>query len=305
MFQNHNHNSRKNRGPGPAARQVSAAVVLLALILAAASVLAAEPEIKILPHPVDRGTAARVVVEGLTPADGLEGTFEGRPVFFFNIGKKLIGLFGADVTLSPGRYPLKLTWSGGEAQVEVPVRDRSYGVRSITVPESQVQLSKSDRDRAARERRDVLAALAVKSPQRLWQGPWTDPVGGAVTSAFGRQTRINGVLNPKPHGGTDLEAAEGAPVKAPADGVVILTGDHFFAGRSVYIDHGQGVVSMYFHLSQIKVETGGRIKRGDLLGLSGATGRVDGAHLHYGIYICQARIDPVAFHRLTALLPRQ
>ena len=279
--------------------------VMLFLAVFPAAGQAGEPEFKVLPSPLDRGAAARVIVEGLTPADGLNGTFEGRPVFFFVIGKKLIGLFGADVMLSPGRYPLKLAWRGGRTEIEVAVRDRAYGIRSINVPESQARLSKADQDRAARERKEVLAALAVKSPDRLWQGAWTDPVGGAVSSAFGRQTRINGVLNPRPHSGTDFDASEGTPVKAPADGVVILTGDHFFAGRSVYIDHGQGVISMYFHLSKIEVQKGDQIRRGNLLGLSGATGRVDGAHLHYGIYICQARIDPVPFHRLTALLPRQ
>jgi len=125
-----------------------------------------------------------------------------------------------------------------------------------------------------------------------------------VTSSFGRQTKINGVLNPRPHAGADFDVPAGTPVKAPAEGVVLLADFHFFAGGSVYIDHGQGLISMYFHLSELKVKAGDQVGRGDLLALSGATGRVTGAHLHYGIYLCQARIDPVAFHRLTSLLPR-
>ena len=264
----------------------------------------ADPVVKILPSPLDRGTAARVMVEGLDQAANLRGEFDHRPVLFFAAGGHQIGLLGADVLLSPGRYPLRLTWEGGQTTMEVTVRDRAYGVRSIKVPPNQGDLSPADQERAARERREVEAALATQSPVRLWSGPWTPPVGGRVSSAFGRQTRINGVLNPRPHLGADLEAPAGTEVKAPADGLVILTGFHFFAGGSVYIDHGQGLISMYFHLSQIKVKAGDRVSRGDLLALSGATGRVAGPHLHYGIYLHQARLDPIPFQRLTALLPK-
>ena len=274
------------------------------LLLLSPTPAGAEPTAKVLPDPMDRGTAARVMVSGVGEGAGLTGSFDGRPVFFFAAGGQQIGLFGADVLLSPGRYPLDLTWKGGRLRLEVTVRDRAYGVRSITVPQKQIDLSKADQDRAAREREAVLAALAIKSPYRLWRGAWTDPVPGQVSSAFGRQTRINGVLNPRPHLGTDFSASTGTPVKAPADGVVVLTGDHFFAGQSVYLDHGLGLISMYFHLSEIRVKAGDQIKGGQVLALSGASGRVSGAHLHYGIYLNQARIDPVAFHRLTSLLPK-
>ena len=94
----------------------------------------------------------------------------------------------------------------------------------------------------------------------------------------------------------------GTPVKAPAAGRVILTGNHFFAGNSVYIDHGQGLISMYFHLSAINVADGEMVERGRIIGLVGKTGRVTGAHLHYGVYINGARIDPVVFRHMVANL---
>ncbi|MDR2946200.1 MAG: M23 family metallopeptidase [Candidatus Adiutrix sp.] len=269
----------------------------------AAEPVGAEPEIKILPMPVDRGTAARVLVEGLDENSGLTGMFDGRPVFFFPAGNRLIGLLAADVMLSPGHYPLTLKWNNGAREVDVTVRDRAYGVRSIKVPDRQVNLSKSDQDRAVREQKLVIAALETKSPRRLWREPWVDPVGGQVNSSFGRQTKMNGVLNPRPHAGADYSVPTGTEVRAPADGVVLLADEHFFAGNSVYVDHGQGLISMYFHLSAFKVKAGDPVKRGDALALSGATGRVTGAHLHYGVYLSRARIDPVAFHRLTSLLP--
>ncbi len=290
----------------PGWRDIWALMPVLALwaLLGGATTALAEPTAKALPTPMDRGTVARVVIEGLEGPAAPEGVFDKRPVFFFAAGGKWYGLFGADILISPGRYPLALTWPGGGQTIEIRVRDRSYGVRSITVPENQVKLSRADQARAERERKEVAAALATKSPERLWRGPWIDPSGGAVSSGFGRQTRINGVLSARPHLGADFDVPTGTPVKAPADGTVILTGDHFFAGRSVYVDHGQGLISMYFHLSKIEVKAGDRIKQGQMLARSGASGRVDGAHLHYGIYLNQARIDPVAFQRLTTVLPK-
>lgn len=284
-------------------RLIFVCLIIGLLLQQSPSARASEPAFKVLPMPVDRGTAARVLVEGLDEAAGLSGTFDGRPVFFFPAGGRLVGLLAADVMLSPGHYPLALTWKGGRRTVDVSVRDRSYGMRSIKVKDSMVNLSKTDLDRAAREKKAVEAVLKTQSPNRLWRGAWVDPVGGKVTSSFGRQTKINGVLNPRPHAGADFDVPAGTRVKAPADGVVMLADFHFFAGGSVYVDHGQGLISMYFHLSEIKVKAGDRVRRGDLLALSGATGRVTGAHLHYGIYLNQARIDPVAFHRLTALMP--
>ena len=259
---------------------------------------------QVQPNPVGRGTASRIIVEGLEPnqAETISGTFDGRPIFFFPSEDKYIGIFGVDVMLSPGTYPLEIKWPGGQDKIDVAVRDRTYGVRSIKVPDKQVNLSPTDRARADKERKLVLTALNTKSPNKLWQEPWQNPVKGQVNSSFGRQTRVNGILSPRPHAGADFRVGTGTNIKAPAPGLVVLAGSHFFAGKSVYIDHGQGLISMYFHLSDLKVKTGDMVNQGDLLGLSGATGRVTGPHLHYGVYIGGARVDPVDFHRFTTLL---
>lgn len=279
--------------------------ILAVFLMLVTAVARAEPSFRILPSPVDRGTASRVVVEGLGPETQLTASFDGRPVMFFPVGGQLIAFLGADVMLSPGRYPLALTWPGGDQTVEITVRDHAYGVRSIKVPKNQVDLSKADQNRAAREGKAVDAALAAISPKRLWRGAWIEPVSAKVNSSFGRQTRINGILNPRPHAGADYDVPEGTEVRAPAGGVVLLADFHFFAGGSVYIDHGLGLISMYFHLSELKAKAGDQIKQGQVLGFSGATGRVTGAHLHYGVYLSRARIDPVTFTRLTAALPRE
>ncbi|MDR3134471.1 MAG: peptidoglycan DD-metalloendopeptidase family protein [Deltaproteobacteria bacterium] len=263
------------------------------------------PEVVVLPDPLDRGAPGRVIVSGLGLDTPIEASFDGKPVYFFAHKGDLVGLFGADIMIKAGQHPLVVTWGQGPGQrktVQVSVKDKSYGVRDIKVPQSQVDLSKEDLERAQAEREATTKALATQSPEKLWSGAFIEPVNGRINSSFGRQTRLNGVLNARPHAGADYLVPEGTPVKAPADGLVILAGNHFFAGNSVYIDHGLGLISMYFHLSRIDAVEGQEIRKGDVLGLVGKTGRVTGAHLHYGIYINGARIDPPVFRQMTATI---
>jgi murein DD-endopeptidase MepM/ murein hydrolase activator NlpD len=259
----------------------------------------------IIPSPVDRGGPGRVILSDLDLIHEPAGVFDGKPIFFFATRKGLTGLFGADIMLEPGLYPLIVNYIDGRGQPfqlsqTLRVQDKDYGTRNISVPQSQVDLSAADLDRAAKEKALTDAALATVSPIKLWRGPFLEPVKAAINSSFGRQTRMNGILNPRPHAGADYRAPAGAPVQAPAAGRVILAGDHFFAGNSIYIDHGQGLISMYFHLSKILVSEGQVLEKGEgPIGLVGQTGRVTGAHLHYGVYLNGARIDPPAFRKMT------
>ncbi|MDR1872257.1 MAG: peptidoglycan DD-metalloendopeptidase family protein [Deltaproteobacteria bacterium] len=265
--------------------------------------------VRVVPSPLDRGTAG--LVELAKGGADCAGEFTGRLIFFFedqkenrapgrDPGTRWVGLFGADITLKPGTYPLTVTCPGFKAQtLKVTVRDKSYGVRNIKVPAKQVDLSPEDQARAAQEKVLTDKALATVSPVRLWSGAFLEPVNGSVNSSFGRQTRLNGILNPRPHAGADFLTPIGTPVKAPAKGQVILEGDHFFSGKAIYIDHGQGLISMYFHLSEILVSSGAMVDKGQVIGKTGQTGRVTGPHLHYGVYLNGARIDPIPFRKLT------
>jgi hypothetical protein len=259
-------------------------------------------EVVVLPQPLDRGAPARVILRGLPEGTAASGEFDGKPIMFFELGGALVGLFGADIMIAPGTHPLKVAWALGDRtgsqSLNVVVKDKTYGVRDIKVPSSQVDLSEEDLARTRIESELTRKALATRSPERLWSGEFLEPVNGTINSSFGRQTRLNGVLNARPHAGADYLVGEGTPVKAPAAGRVILTGSHFFAGGSIYIDHGQGLISMYFHLSAVDVADGEMVERGQLIGKVGRTGRVTGAHLHYGIYINGARIDPPSFRRM-------
>lgn len=206
-------------------------------------------------------------------------------------------LLGTDVKHhAPGRKTLRVRAEKyGIARTQdavIRVGNRQAPVQRLTVSKGMVTLSRAALARHQREKKAVHTVLHRVSPEKLWTCPFQRPADGGVSSAYG----LKRVLNNKPrspHRGLDIRSGDQAPVVAANAGVVALTGNHFFAGQSVYIDHGQGVISMYFHLSSIAVRRGQRLAKGDLLGRTGSTGRSTGPHLHFGISLHGALVDPV------------
>ncbi|MCP4545040.1 MAG: M23 family metallopeptidase [bacterium] len=180
-------------------------------------------------------------------------------------------------------------WSVVKTLQRIPFR---YPEQHLDVPRKYTELSDEDLARHNREKREATEAKMTLSARRSWALPLHRPVPGSITSDFGLRRFFNG--EPKlPHGGTDLRGAEGSDVRACAAGRVVLTGFHLFAGGSVYIDHGQGLISMYFHLSAIDVEVGRVVEAGETIARVGATGRVTGPHLHWGLAVHGCLIDPM------------
>jgi len=169
------------------------------------------------------------------------------------------------------------------------------------VPESFDQMSEETLAEIRREQTAFARAFEYSTPARLWEAPFVRPVPQqASASSFGLRRIINGTPR-APHSGTDLSAPAGTEVLAANDGRVALVGNFFFAGGSVVIDHGGGLFTMYFHLSDIKVEEGVMVQKGEVIALSGATGRVTGPHLHWGARLGGARVDPLEL--LTKISP--
>jgi murein DD-endopeptidase MepM/ murein hydrolase activator NlpD len=167
----------------------------------------------------------------------------------------------------------------------------AYPEQRLTVEGKYVNPDKAALDRHEAERARVKAALALRTPERLWALPMERPVPGDVSSLFGLRRVFNG--EPRaPHRGLDLRGEAGEPVNACAAGRVVLAENHYFAGNSVYIDHGMGVVSMYFHLSAMDVAPGQTVARGQVIGRVGSTGRVTGPHLHFGMAVLGDMVDP-------------
>jgi murein DD-endopeptidase MepM/ murein hydrolase activator NlpD len=157
-----------------------------------------------------------------------------------------------------------------------------------------VNPTKQDLARIDRERIWIDAALGKYTANRVPELRMEPPVPGERSSSFGLRRFFNGEAR-NPHSGMDIAAAAGTPIRAPAPGRVLDVGDFFFNGNTVFLDHGAGVVTMYCHLSRIDVKPGQEIATGQVLGLVGATGRVTGPHLHWGIAVNRAMVDPALF----------
>lgn len=178
-----------------------------------------------------------------------------------------------------------------ERQATVRLADRKRPVQRLTVNKNYVTPPPEVRERIRNDREKVRAALAQPLPQRHWSLPLERPVPGTVSSLFGLKRIFNG--QPRGvHRGLDLRGAQGTPIRACADGVVALADNLYFSGNAVYINHGDGVFTSYLHMSETHVKPGQRVRRGDVLGLVGATGRVTGPHLHLGLTVQGEAVDP-------------
>jgi hypothetical protein len=221
--------------------------------------------------------------------------FNGKPVMVVRQNDTWLAILGIGLSIEPGDYHIDvLQPGGGEQKLPFKVLDKKYAVQQLKVPPGQVNLAPENEARVAGETEKVRAALngfstTAPSTLRLLQ-----PVPGRRSSSFGLRRMFNGESR-NPHSGMDIAAPTGTPIKAPLDGRVVDVGNYFFNGNNVIVDHGQGLLTMYCHLSKIRVEVGQPLKRGEVLGDVGATGRVTGPHLHWGVSLNGAMVDPALF----------
>jgi len=217
-------------------------------------------------------------------------------------GPRLVRI-GVDLEQPPGPLELLLegTTSAGRpasAKARLLVLDAAYPVQRLSVPRSFTELDAATLDRVAREKAtlDRLWEAATATP--LWRTPFRTPLENTARGAgFGLRRVING--EPRaPHTGVDFSAPAGTPVLAANAGVVVLAEEHFFAGKSLVLDHGEGLYTMYFHLEDSLVRPGQRVTQGAMIGRVGSTGRATGPHLHWGARLFGARIDPEELLRL-------
>lgn len=177
------------------------------------------------------------------------------------------------------------------SEVSFNVDAHAYREQHLEVAPGYVSLSEENLARVGRERRIIDAALTNWREQSLDIVSLKKPVDGPHSSSFGSRRFFNGEAR-SPHSGMDIAANSGVPVLAPKDGIVTAIGDYYFNGNTVIVDHGQGLVTLYCHLSEIAVEEGQAVSLDQTLGLVGATGRVTGAHLHFGTYLNGNAVDP-------------
>jgi murein DD-endopeptidase MepM/ murein hydrolase activator NlpD len=235
-------------------------------------------------------------------ATAVTGQFLSRRIPFFRDDDRYLGLIGIDLQDAPGMQELTLDVVSPRGHrklsYNVLVIKEQYPVQHLTLPKDKVDLDDDNLVRVKAEQEVVRTVLNQVSQQRLWSIAFMQPVDGPTTGAFGRLRIINGQAR-NSHNGEDIAAPLGADVAVMNDGIVRLTVDHFFSGKGIYVDHGLGLYSMYFHLSQILVEPGQAVTRGQVIGKVGASGRASGPHLHWGVRVNGARVNPLSLIKLS------
>jgi len=215
-----------------------------------------------------------------------------RPVMVLARNDQWVAVVGIPLNTAPSMQTLLVN---GKRAVEFEVHDKEYQSQHLTISnQRQVNPDPEDMERIGAERLRIDGALASWSPADPLTRGFQAPVNGERSSSFGLRRFFNGEAR-NPHSGMDLAADEGTPIKSPAAGTVVDSGNYFFNGNTVFVDHGQGLVTMYCHLSRIDVQVGTTLETGDIIGLVGSTGRVTGPHLHWSVSLNQAMVDPALF----------
>lgn len=248
--------------------------------------------------------AALPVPGGIAIID-LKPDFNERAKVFF--GKKRIltrktnnkwqALIGLPLKIKSGIYKIKIVNAQGKKKYqEFSVSKKDYETRHITIKNKRmVSPTKKDIERHYKEKPHIIAALKTWTENKNVQTNFSLPVDGRFSSIFGLKRIYNNQKRIRRHTGLDIAAATGTTIKAPAKGKVIRAGNYFFTGNTVFLDHGQGLVTMYCHLNKTHVKTGQQLTQGQTIGTVGMTGRVSGPHLHWVVSLNNTKVDPKLF----------
>jgi len=285
---------------------LAAAALLAAMAGAAASARQTAPPAR---GPLEITHSARALVPGeavlLTfraagPITAVRGTAFGQPLSAYagTSADTWHALAGIDLTVRPGRATIDVEarladGSTLAASLPLKVGAKTFATRRLKVAPEFVTPPPAEQARIERERLLLSRILSAISPRRLWGDGFGSPADGEVISVFGVRSVFNNEAR-APHRGIDFRGATGAPVRAPARGLVVLAEPLYFSGSTVVLDHGLGVFSMLAHLSRIDVKPGTVVGGGDVVGAIGATGRVTGPHLHWTLRIGAAAVDPLS-----------
>jgi murein DD-endopeptidase MepM/ murein hydrolase activator NlpD len=263
------------------------AVTLLGLFVAHTA-LAALPRESRVP-----GGIAFVEVPG--GAEPPVATYEGHRTAVVRRDEAWVAVVGIPLAAKPGRHTLKIEASGKPVDVGFEIVDKRYRTQHLTIKnERQVNPAPEDLRRIEQEQERSNAALSKFTANAAPTLQLSSPVKGARSDSYGSRRVFNGQPR-NPHSGMDIAAPKGTPIHAPAAGTVVELGDFFFNGNTLYIDHGSGLVTMYCHLDAIAVKLGDHVEAGAVIGNVGATGRVTGPHLHWGVALNRSMVDPALF----------
>jgi murein DD-endopeptidase MepM/ murein hydrolase activator NlpD len=245
---------------------------------------------------LDLRGAAQPITEIKATWDNREIPFWHKPDATAKSPNSWRAILGVDLELKPQQYPLVLTAKTASAEefscsATIDVKEGKFATERLTVAPNFVKPDPEQLARAEAERQRLRAIFATITPERLWEGSFRYPLMGITTGGnFGKRRILNGQAG-SPHGGVDFPAPTGTPVYAAQRGRVVLAEPLYFSGNTVVLDHGFGLYTFYGHFDSISVQAGDLLDAGALLGKVGATGRVTGPHLHWGLEVDHARVN--------------
>jgi murein DD-endopeptidase MepM/ murein hydrolase activator NlpD len=255
--------------------------------------------LKLSSATTSQGSLLLAEVSGAKPSQEFSAEWDGRPIPLWRetpASSMLHALLGVDLEKAPGRYEWKLSWAAADGKplacsLPVTVRAGKFPTESLTVEKQFVQPDPEQQKRAEEDQKKMKAIYDTVTPEVLWKGKFVMPLKGVSTGGnFGRRRVLNGEAR-SPHAGVDFPAAAGTPVYAAQSGKVVLAENLYYSGNTVVIDHGFGIYTLYAHLSEIAVKAGDPVESSAEIGKVGATGRVTGPHLHWGLTIDHARVN--------------
>jgi murein DD-endopeptidase MepM/ murein hydrolase activator NlpD len=285
---------------------------LCAVVFFAPQASAATWTVNAQPARLVNGAPVLFQVKPPAKLDSLSGNWLGHQLSFSYDAhsKTWFTLAGVSFDTAPGKYPLKL--SGERAATKAPAAPglpftQMFIVARAKYPQIKVQLTveKKFTEPSPEQERQIAEGVKIKddylnrvTPDREWDGKFTAPAEAAISDVYGSQRIFNGKAQ-RPHYGLDFRVPTGTPVAAMNQGTVLLARFLYFEGNCVVIDHGQGLLTLYFHLSELRVKEGDAVKRGQEIGLSGGTGRATGPHLHVAVRWQGTYLDPARLMQMS------
>jgi len=228
--------------------------------------------------------------------------FRGKKVMVLRDGNGWLAVLGLSLKLKPGEHFLDTVIDGQRQQHSITLVDKKYPIQRLTIKNKRkVEPTKKDLVKIGKDRKEIGSAFITWSQNPSPSLRFDLPVMGYFSSQFGLVRYYNKSPRPRRHSALDIAAPTGTPIYAPADAVVVKTGKYFFNGGTVFLDHGQGLLTMYNHLSKIDAIVGTHITRGQKIGEVGMTGRVTGPHLHWGVILNRTFVNPMPFVRPQSL----
>jgi murein DD-endopeptidase MepM/ murein hydrolase activator NlpD len=255
--------------------------------------------LKLSSATASQGSLLLAEISGSKPAQEFSAEWDGRPIPLWretSASPTLRALLGVDLEKPPGQYEWKLSWSAADGKslacsMPITVRAGKFPTERLTVEKQFVQPDPEQQKRAEEDQKKMKAIYDTITPEVLWKGKFVVPLKGVSTGGnFGRRRVLNGEAR-SPHAGVDFPAASGTPVYAAQSGKVVLAENLYYSGNTVVIDHGFGIYTLYAHLSEMGVHAGDSVEVSAEIGKVGATGRVTGPHLHWGLTIDHARVN--------------